>query len=212
MSGAPLRWLAPSRALRKLCLSTAGGSPAAHFQIVRQHACSIMVILRATQKLAKVLPPSEGRTGESDTALGDWYVNRLTVDRQPLLLLVSARSLLAILTPGRDVRQLPQRLATLVVARLKRLGIAASLIAAEKAAMDPVVVAKTKDRSVVGIMVDYARMIPDYLPVGGWDATKLPFVEAKLQENPCHAGGPTASVVFPDRATPSLLSSRWHAA
>jgi len=30
--------------------------------------------------------------GTSDTALGDWYVNRLIVDRQPLLLLVSAAS------------------------------------------------------------------------------------------------------------------------
>src|SRR3972149_6891191 len=57
-----------------------------------------MVVLRATQKLAKVLPPSADAAAESDTALGDWYVNRLIVDRQPLLLLVSARSLLAIVT------------------------------------------------------------------------------------------------------------------
>ena len=171
-----------------------------------------MAILRATQKLAKGLPTSEGSLGESDTALGDWYVNRLTVDRQPLLLLVSARSLLAILTPARDARHLPHRLAALVGARLKRLGVAESLIAAEQAAMEPVAVAKTADRSVVGIMVDYAKMIPDYLPVTGWDATTLPFVEAHLQENPCHAGGPDAGVIFPDQATPSLLSSRWHAA
>jgi len=171
-----------------------------------------MVVLRATQKLAKVLPPSADAAAESDTALGDWYVNRLIVDRQPLLLLVSARSLLAIVTPAREVRELPKRLPSLVAARLKRLGIAGALVAAEKAAMDPVVVARTADRSVVGIMVDYAKMIPDYLPVGGWDATTLPFVEAKLEENPCHAAGPADSVIFPDKATPSLLSSRWHAA
>jgi len=171
-----------------------------------------MVVLRATQKLAKLLPPAGDSSREPDTALGAWYVNRLTVDRQPLLLLVSARSLLAILTPARDVAALPQRLASLVAARLKRLGIAAPLIAAETAAMEPVAVARTVDRSVVGIMVDYARMIPDYLPVGGWDATTLPFVEAKLEENPCHAGGPSAGVIFPDKATPSLLLERWHAA
>jgi hypothetical protein len=171
-----------------------------------------MVVLRATQKLARQLPPSAGSVGESDTALGDWYVNRLSVDRQPLLLLVSARSLLAILTPARDVRHLPERLVALVSNRLKRLGIRPSLIAAEMAAMEPVVVAKTASRSVVGIMVDYAKMIPDHLPVGGWDATTLPFVEAKLQQNPCHAAGPAAGVIFPDKAIPSLLSTRWHAA
>ena len=171
-----------------------------------------MVVLRATQKLAKVLPPSTDGVAQSDTALGDWYVNRLTVDRQPLLLLVSSRSLLAILAPARDVRALPQRLATLVAARLKRLGVAASLITAERAAMEPVAVARTADRSVVGIMVDYAKMIPGYLPVGGWDATTLPFVEAKLEGNPCHASGPAGGVVFPDEATPRLLLHRWHAA
>ena len=186
---------------------------AAERHAVRQHAyLELMVVLRATRKLANVLPPSVDTPTESHTALGDWYVNRLTVDRQPLLLLVSARSLLAILTPAQEVRELPQRLGALVAARLKRMGVAAELIAAEKAAMEPVAVAKTTDRSVVGIMVDYAKMIPHYLPAGGWDATTLPFVEAKLQENPCHAAGPADSVIVPDRATPILLSARWHAA
>jgi hypothetical protein len=171
-----------------------------------------MVVLRVTRKLAKYLPPSGSGPVESDTALGDWYVNRLTVDRQPLLLLVSARSFLSILTLARDVRELPARLADLVAARLKRLGIAADLIAAEKAVMDHVLIAKTADRSVVGIMVDYANMIPYHLPADGWDTTSLLFVEAKLQHNPCFAAGPSDKVIFPDRATPFLLSKRWHAA
>ena len=171
-----------------------------------------MVILRTTRKLATQLPPVSGAHGDSDTALGDWYVNRITVDRQPLLLLVSARSLLALLTPAREVSRLPERLSTLVAARLKRLGVPAHLIAAEHQAMSPVVVAPTADRAVVGIMVDYAKMIPGYLPIGGWDSTTLPFVEAKLEQNPCHAGGRADEVIFPNRATPQLLSSRWHAA
>jgi Domain of unknown function (DUF6933) len=196
------------------CLTTASGRRCAPplMLSVRQHGHPIMVVLRATNKLARVLPASADSSAESDTALGDWYVNRLTVDRQPLLLLVSARSLLAIITPARDVRGLPERLAPLIATRLKRLGIAAPLIAAEIAAMEPVAVAKTADRSVVGIMVDYAKMIPSYLAVGSWDATTLPFVEAKLARNPCHAGGPAEAVILPDQATPSLLSARWHAA
>jgi hypothetical protein len=55
-----------------------------------------MVLLRATQKVLRLLPESAGGVIDSSTtALGDWYVNRLIVDRQPLLLLVSSTSRLA---------------------------------------------------------------------------------------------------------------------
>jgi hypothetical protein len=79
-----------------------------------------MVVLRATKKLLSKLPAAHSRVAGSDTALGDWHVNRLVVDRQPLLLLVSSCSLLSILAPARDVRILPNRLATLVASRLRR--------------------------------------------------------------------------------------------
>lgn len=93
----------------------------------------------------------------ADPALGDWYVNRFVVDRQPLLLLVSSRSLLSILEPARHVRQLPDRLPGLVGQRLRRLGVADPLIEREIAVMHPVVVGPTRDRSVVGTLVDFER-------------------------------------------------------
>jgi len=83
-----------------------------------------MVVLRRTQKLASALPLSPLAPAQSTTALGDWYVNRVTIDRRPLLLLVSAQSLLPLLVPARDVAGLPGRLPDLVAARLRRLGIA----------------------------------------------------------------------------------------
>jgi hypothetical protein len=89
-----------------------------------------MVVLRPTRKLRTALPVTEV-TGTSDTALGDWYVNRIVVDRQPLLLLVSSASLLAMLVPARDVRGLPERLADIVANRLARPGVATSRIEAE---------------------------------------------------------------------------------
>ena len=46
-----------------------------------------MVVLRRTQKLSAALPLSEGHERHSDGALGDWFVNRVVVDRRPLLLL-----------------------------------------------------------------------------------------------------------------------------
>ena len=76
------------------------------------------VILRRTEKLADVLPISAGVPVESDTGLGDWYVNRIVHDRKPLLLLVSAITLLPILILARNVRALPTQLPELVRRRL----------------------------------------------------------------------------------------------
>jgi hypothetical protein len=90
-----------------------------------------VVTLRATQKVLKRLPPVSADDALSDSALGDWYVNRLVVDRQPLLLLVSSRSLLAIIEQARNLRQLPERLPALVEQRLKRLGVEGGLIGRE---------------------------------------------------------------------------------
>jgi hypothetical protein len=170
-----------------------------------------VVILRRTQKLAAQLTATTASASLSDTALGDWYVNRLIVDRKPLLLLVSSRSLISLLIPARDARNLPTRLADLVARRLRRMGIAPKLVEREVAAMSPVHVAKTVDRSVVGILVDFAAMIPYHLERGGWDETTLPFVERKLAKNPCFAGRAGDGTVFPEKATPALLASRWDA-
>jgi hypothetical protein len=170
-----------------------------------------MVILRRTQKLAAQLPASAELGVPSDTALGDWYVNRLIVDRKPLLLIVSSRSLVSLVVPSRDVRTLPSRLPALVARRLKRMRIPDPVIAKEVAAMSPVRIAKTVDRSVVGILVDFASMIPYYLDQDAWDETTLPFIEAKLAKNPCFAGRPGNQTVFPEDATPALLASRWAA-
>lgn len=104
-----------------------------------------MVTLRATQKVLKRLPPVSADDALSDTALGDWYVNRLVVDRQPLLLLVSSRSLLAIIEQARNLRQLPERLPGLVEQRLKRLEVEGGLIEGEVMAMHPVRVGPTRD-------------------------------------------------------------------
>ncbi len=168
-------------------------------------------MLRRTQKLAAALPLSDVESAPSDTALGDWYVNRLTVDRRPLLLLVSSRALLPIVVPGRDVSGLPNRLPDVVGARLRRLGVSSFVVRAETQAMVPVVVAATANRSIVGIMVDFAKSVPFHLTPGSWNDTDLPHVEARLAETPCHAGRRFEEVVFPDRKAPELLLARWGA-
>lgn len=168
-----------------------------------------MVVLRRTQKLAGALPASAPPLSTSDTALGDWYANRVIVDHRPLLLLVCARGLLPILLPARGVSNLPERLPDVVGARLRRLGVSAAVASAEVGSMRPVMVAPTIDRSVVGIMVDFAKSLPFYLERGVWDETTLALVEARLAETPCHAGRRFEDVVFPDRKAPELLLARW---
>jgi hypothetical protein len=167
-----------------------------------------MVILRPTKKLRGHLPIVEV-SGRSDGALGDWYVNRLVVARQPLLLLVSSTSLLPIVLPAREVRSLPKQLSAIVGARLHRLGVEAQLIAAELHSMLPVVTAATVDRSVLGILVDFAKAVPYYFETETPAEKTLVGLEAWLEQTPCHAGSTGDRVVFPDRKAPDLLRARW---
>jgi hypothetical protein len=144
--------------------------------------------------------------GPSDTALGDWYVNRFVVDRQPLLILVSSTSLLSILMPAHDLRTLAARLPALVADRLQRLRVEFALVDGEIRAMASVRVAPTEDRAVLGCLVDFVKTVPYHLDVGAWDLTTLPFVEARLAETPCHLG---RTLIWPARTAPELLTARW---
>jgi hypothetical protein len=164
-----------------------------------------MVILRRTQKLHTALPLND-TPARSDTALGDWYVNRLVVDRRPILLIVSSASLLPILVLARDVRGLPGRLAEVVAERLVRLGAAAPLIVSERRVMTPVHVGPTADRSVVGIMVDFAKLLPYHLSKD-WQGDSLASAEASLAGTPCHAG--KRDTVWPDEKARELLVAKW---
>lgn len=105
------------------------------------------------------------------TSIESWWIGA------PFLLLVSSTSLLPLLIPARDVRGLPGRLVALVEARLKRCGIDERTIAAETRAMDSVVIGPTVDRSVLGIMVDFAKAVPYHLEPGRWSEASLRIVE-----------------------------------
>lgn len=169
-----------------------------------------MVVLRPTRKLMTWLPVSGTASAGGDTALGDWYVNRIVVDRQPLLLLVSSVSLLPMLLPARDVRTLPSRLGGLVEARLRRCtGVDVRACEAERQAMEPVVIAATQDRSVLGIMVDFAKAIPYYLAPAKANEDPLAFAESRLAETPCHAGKSAGRVIFPAAKARELLAAKW---
>ncbi len=75
--------------------------------------------------------------------------------------------------------------------------------------MAPVVIGRTVDRSVLGIMVDFAKAIPFYVQPGPLDEATLWFVEARLAETPCYAGRRFEETVFPDKKVLDLLRAKW---
>ncbi|MEX2197432.1 MAG: hypothetical protein WD886_01370 [Burkholderiales bacterium] len=136
-------------------------------------------------------------------------MNRIVIDRQPLLLLLSSRSLLAILEPAKELRTLPHRLSNLVEGRLKRLPISSHIVACEVSATREVAVGKTEDRSVVGQMVDFAKALTFYLPETQWGPADLRHAEERFAETPCRCGGPDKDVIWPERTAIRLLKATW---
>lgn len=75
--------------------------------------------------------------------------------------------------------------------------------------MKPVVISPTIDRSVLGIMVDFAKSVPYHLEPGQWNEAWLPRVEDRLAETPCHAARSDDRVIFPELKAPDLLRAKW---
>lgn len=96
-----------------------------------------------------------------------------------------------------------------MASRLKRYGVNPGLIDAEAAAMAPVAISPTVDRSVIGIMIEIGKVLPYHLEIGRWDETTLSFVEAQLARTPWHAGRRESEVIWPDRAVHILLENGW---
>ena len=53
--------------------------------------------------------------------------------------------------------------------------------------MSPVAVAKTSDRSVLGVLVDFGKLIPHILP-DVWNEGDFRWIESRLARTPCFAG------------------------
>ncbi|HXK40114.1 MAG TPA: hypothetical protein VJ837_04750 [Candidatus Paceibacterota bacterium] len=78
--------------------------------------------------------------------------------------------------------------------------------------MAPVVVAKTADRSVLGILVDFSNTAPYFLPERGLSESDLVSLEHRLEKTPCYASRRFEEVIFPRRKAEQLLQQRWSAA
>ena len=76
--------------------------------------------------------------------------------------------------------------------------------------MTVAVVGRTRDRSVIGQMVDFAKAIPYYLPTGAArNEEQLRVVEDQLAHTPCRCGRSDVETIWPDRDSALLLAKRW---
>lgn len=145
-----------------------------------------MNALRCTAKLRRRLRLGElPDPGSGNAALGDWYAHLLTVDRQPLVLAVSERSLLAVVLPARDLPNLPRHFLRAVRERLQRIGVDEAAIELELACLSPLAFGVTRNRSVLGSINDFVFQLKARAahPLGR-DWTHQSF-EDELGEIPC---------------------------
>lgn len=127
-----------------------------------------MFTLRCTQKLLKrtrltVADLKEATAPEPTTALGDWYANLLLIQRQHLVMLVSERSRLCILTTARDMDRLRQRFEHALMELLHEIDVPEGAIVRESREMGQMCYGLTTGaphgRSVLGSMNEYTNAL-----------------------------------------------------
>lgn len=119
-----------------------------------------MIVLRCTSKLARKLGvrPVEN-AGSSSGSLGDWYATLLRTKRGHFVLSMARHTLLPIVVSGRDLRSFPLRVSETLAELLAAYGVPAANIERECAAMFEVQYARTDDRSNVGVLTEFQRLL-----------------------------------------------------
>lgn len=168
---------------------------------------------RCTARLRKRLGLEDlPEPGPGSAALGDWYANLLTVDRQPLVLAVSERSLLAVVLPARDLKNLARHFLHAVRERLVRIGVDEAAVEKEMACLQPLAFAATRSRSVLGSLNEFVFQLKARAahPLGrDWTPRSC---EDELGEVPCSPLGYDHPVAVARRllgAEATLLRGPW---
>lgn len=118
-----------------------------------------MVVLRCTrQLLVRLKQAGDLPDVESTTRLGDWYGNILRIGHRQYLIFVSERSRLPVIIPGRDMRRLGTVLPDAVCDALAAVGVSEADVADERARMSEIAFGRTRNRSILGTINDYAFM------------------------------------------------------
>jgi hypothetical protein len=118
-----------------------------------------MVVLRCTRKLLVRLGRGADLPAvESTTRLGDWYGNILRIGRRQHLLFISERSRLPVVIPIREATRLGSVFPHTVCDVLDAVGVSAANIADERSRMSEIAFGRTRNRSLLGTLNDFAFM------------------------------------------------------
>lgn len=123
-----------------------------------------MVTLRCTKKLLgrlKIPEPRDAPPAESTTALllGDWYATLVFARPKRLVLFVSERSRLAVVMEAAPLTSLAARFVPALREVLQAIGVLEAAIAREEAEMSSFSFGPTQNRSIVGTMAEYVKML-----------------------------------------------------
>jgi hypothetical protein len=162
-----------------------------------------VLIEHATKKLLdRIGPPSLGEGEQSTTLLGQWYATAMFWKPQ-VALFVNEPTLLPVLMPLAPAATLLARFPRQVAEVLALHGTPAAVIDEEVWQMRDCRLAKTANRSVVGIMNEFTFLAEAYR--GDTPAPDLLALAIRLATTPC---GPLYSKhVSPDRELDALLRS-----
>jgi hypothetical protein len=115
-----------------------------------------VLVVRGTKKLRDLLKGAlPGDRDASTTSLGDWFATVLFW-RPRVALLVNQRTLVPVFVELAPAATLLDRVPGAIDAVLRRHGVDDAFLAAERDAMSEVRIAPTNDRSVVGVMNEFA--------------------------------------------------------
>jgi hypothetical protein len=116
-----------------------------------------MITLRCTQKLLRRAGvPAKVDTKAPTTVLDDWYANLIYAKPQQLALCMNERSLLVVVLPARDFKNVAPRFRAQAVSPLTRIGVPAAAVAAEEEAMRDFRFGPAANRRILGCLNEAA--------------------------------------------------------
>jgi len=117
----------------------------------------LMITLRCTRKLLdRTGGPTSAATALPTTVLGDWYANLIYARPQQLVLCMNERSLLVVILPAKDFKNVAPRFRAQVGSLLTRIGVPLAAVAAEERAMSEFAFGPTANRKVLGCLNEAA--------------------------------------------------------
>jgi hypothetical protein len=163
----------------------------------------VVLIVRATKKLLRLAGPSTTHGDERGTTLlGAWYATVLFW-RPRIVLLVNESTLLPVLLPLAPASTLTTRIAEQIATVLIAHDAPATIIDQERLHMRTSQLGTTANRSVVGVMTEFAGLAKVYQDAD--PTTDLVALAVRLASTPC---GPLyKTTISPDRELAATLQT-----